>query len=173
MNTLQNRIDRSWKECRSWITKFDGSPNETYLLPVAMYVLPQALQALSLQTENFRVSVISTEARFISLDELPENLDRLQQKEIEELNANFTVRLASFDLDIHMIVYLLEPSRVALELDWWADQVFSEDSDPFNEFQSLIRYFVSLQDLFHSPHLYLSPETGEKPGQQTTAWVEV
>ncbi|MGE5222268.1 MAG: hypothetical protein ACM3PY_07515 [Omnitrophica WOR_2 bacterium] len=173
MNMLQNRIDRAWEECRSWIAKFDGSPNEAYLLPVEQNILPQAFQALSRQSENFRVSTISKEARFISLDELQKNLELLQKKEVEELNANFTARLNSFSLDIHMIIYQLEPSRVALELDWWGDQVFSEAGDPFKEFQELIPYFVSLQELFNSPHLYLSPETGEKPGQQTTAWVEV
>ncbi len=173
METLQNRIERSWKECRSWITKFDGSPNETYLLPVAIDILPPAFQTLSRQTEDFRVSAISKEARFVPLDELPENLDRLQKKEVDELNANFTVRLSAFDLDIHMIVYLLEPSKAALELDWWGDQVFLEDGDPFDQYKILIPYFISLQELFNSPHLYLSPETGEKPGQQTTAWIEV
>lgn len=177
MEANEKRIVRAWRKCKSWITGFTASPTKTYLMNVPENSLAQNMQALAQQSENFRVSVISgqhqDESYYIGLEALPENLDLLIKDEIAELSMNFSAQLTEFVLGIRMIVFPLVSQLYALELEWWGDQVFPDDVDDYARFQILMRYFITLQGLFHAANLFVGPETAEMPGQETEAWVEI
>ena len=177
MDDLQKRIDRAWNGCKDWITRFEGSPTEAFLMDVSVQALMPALQGIAQQTENFRISTISgaqpDQATFISLDSLQENIDLLQRGDLAELNINYAVRSEAFDLDIHSVLYLLDKQRAALEFIWWADQVFSEETDNYQQFKALMMYFIELQNLFQARTLLVSPEIGIRSGQEVENGVEV
>ncbi len=177
MDVIQRRIERAWKESKSWLTTFDGSPSETYLMNIPADKLAPGMQALSSQVENLRISVIGGEKHdrpeFISLEALPGALAKLQANEIDELSANYAFRSPDFDLDVHMIIYLLKEGLLALELVWWRDQVFSEETDNLEQFSHLARYFVSLQELFAAQKVFISPESTLNPVGQAEIWVEI
>lgn len=67
------------------------------------------------------------------------------------------------------------PARalVSLQLDWWSDQVFSEETDNPAQFAALALYFLRLQALFEAPAVFLSAESGLDPGVETDEWVEL
>ncbi len=177
MDSEEKRIERAWKESKDWVAEFSGSPAKTYLMNVPAKSLPEALQRLAQQSENFRVSVISgqhqDEARFVGLETVPENLNLLMKDEIAELSFGFSAPLAGFVLDIRMIVYPLDSENYALELVWWRDQAFPDDADPQERFRILASYFIQLQVLFHAPNLFIGPETEEMPSKESRAWVEI
>lgn len=177
MEAQQKRIERAWQACKDWITDFDGSASETYLTGVKTQTLPAAFQSLAGQSRDFRVSIISGEdeeaAQFISPEALQSNLERLLRDEIVGLNANYSAALDGFDLDVHLVIETVGKSQVDLELIWWADQVFSEEDEAPGRFKTLLGYFTGLQDLFHAEHLYLGPESFDRPTPKSTIWVEV
>ncbi len=72
-----------------------------------------------------------------------------------------------------MVFFPMEQDDFAIECYWWNDQVFEDEGDPFPRFAELVRYFISLQELFHAPHLFLSPEITDHPGEEEIHWVEV
>lgn len=177
MDTLQKRIDLAWNQCKDWITRFEGSPTEAFLMDIPLDALSPALQTIAQQTEGFRISTISARqhdlAEFISLDSLQKNIELLQSGELAELNVNYAVRSEAFELDIHSVLYLLEKQKFVLELIWWTDQVFSEETDNYQQFKALMVYFINLQNLFQAKTLLVSPEIGASSGQEVEKGVEI
>ncbi len=176
MDAAEKRIDRAWQNTRDWITDFDGSPTETYLTGIAADTLPQAIETLARQSENFRLSTISGQEADLSqpvgLETFPDNLARLIKGEIAGLNANYAARLQGFDLDIHLVVHVAGERQVDLEIIWWGDQAFPDDTDHAQRFRSIIDYFIGLQSLFKASKLYIGPESWDKPGTGES-WIEV
>lgn len=175
--SIKKRIERAWERCKGWITAFDGTPMVALLVDVPVSSVVPGLQALAQQVENFRMTSIpaghADRAEFIPLEALPGHWLMLQEKKLAELSANYGVRREAFELDIHLILYALDPQKAALELDWWNDQVFSEETDNPDQFFALMEYFIGLQSLFGAPGLHLSPEAGKDPAGGMEAWVEV
>lgn len=173
----KKRIDQAWEEVRDWITEFTGAPAITMLVEVPADAVVPGLRSLAEQSENLRITAIPTDMpdapRFITLESVDDYLEQLLEDKISELSVNFGVRAEEFDLDIHMIIYWMNSEKLALELVWWSDQVFSEETDDYAQFTALVDYFTSLQSMFSSPTLFLSPESGISPGQKKEAWVEV
>lgn len=177
MDPVGNRIDQAWQQVKGWITEFEGAPTVTYLLNISGDSLPASFSTLAEQSDNFRITVISAkkhdQAVFIGIESLSTNLDLLKKDELAELSVNYIARLPEFDLDIHMVVYPMENELFALEVFWWGDQVFIEEADAPARFEAGMRYFISLQDLFHAPHMFLSPEENERPNGEEINWTEV
>lgn len=173
----QKRIDQAWESCKGWITEFDGSPTVTLLVNVPPDALLPGLSTLAQKSENFRITSISAQKpalpQFIPLESLPENLALLRDGKLAELSINYAARLEAMDLDIHLVVHPLENQKVSLELDWWSDQVFSEEEDNEAQFKALMGYFIELQALFSASNLFASPESGKDPRQAAESWVEI
>lgn len=172
-----NRIEQGWKACRGWITAFDGAPAIALLAGVPDAALSPAISHLSENTEDFRITIIPAAqpdaARFIPLEDFSEQLDGLRSGLIADLNINYGLRGPAFDLDIHLTVYAAENQQLVLELVWWSDQVFSEETDNFAQFKALMEYFIGLQELFSASHLLVSSESAQGPGQEAEDWIEI
>jgi hypothetical protein len=175
--STSQRIERSWRQCKHWITQFDGSPTIAMLVEVQADSILPALQILSKSTDKFRLTRIGAGRRdsadFINLIDFADELSLLQQAETAELNVNFGYRSPNFDLDIHMIIHPLDADRVSLELVWWSDQVFSIESDNTMQFQSLAGYLIELQQLFDASQLFIAPESGLAPHTDEGMWTEI
>lgn len=176
MDNEQKRMERAWQKSKSWITEFDGSATEAYLTNVDIGGLPQAFAALAQGSQDFRVSVISGDTedqpQFVSPETIQNHITRLQKGQIAGLNMNYMTRLDGFDLNAHMVVHTLGQQKVDLEVVWWADQVFTEEADPYQRFQALVQYFFNLQSLFQAARLYIGPETFERPSSGSS-WLEI
>ncbi len=172
-----SRIKQGWKDCRGWIATFDGSPTITLLVGVPDSAMIPALSSLSEQTENFRITVIPNSrtdaAQFVALETFPEHLASLRAEAIADLNVNYGFSSPDFDLDIHMTVFAAENHQSVLELVWWSDQVFSEETDNQAQFQALMKYFIHLQELFSASHLMVSSESSRGPGLDAEDWIEI
>jgi hypothetical protein len=171
------RIEQAWRKTRDWITQFDGAPTETYLTNVDAATLPQAVQALSVQTADLRIAVIAgkggEESQDVPLDRLPESLARLQSGKLAGLSVNAVARPGDLDLDLHIVIHTLGNRKVDLEVVWWADQAFPEDVSAPERIRSLVAYFIELQALFGAAKVYVGPEAYEKPGPGSESWVEI
>jgi len=171
------RIERAWQQCKDWILEFDGSPTQVYLSNVVIDSLQQAFQTIAAQAQNFRLSLIASDvdaaSNFIDLEQLPLALVKLQKREIGGLNINYATAIADFSLDLHFVLHTLGSRKVDLEIVWWTDQVFDEESNAHQRFSELLAYFLSLLDIFGAAHLYIGPETLEKPGPGSLTWVEI
>lgn len=176
-SAVKTRIDLAWREARDWIVEFDGSPTIALLVDAPPEKIEPGLRALAAQAENFRLTVIAAGlpdgAEFIPLESFPGYFNSLREGALEELSANFAVRREAFDLDVHVVLYPLRNGNLSLELVWWSDQVFSEETDNAAQFAALMDYFIELQQLFSAAHLYISPESGLKAGEELEGWVEV
>jgi hypothetical protein len=177
METPDIRIRKAWLRSKGWIANFDGSATEMYLPNVPLDHLSQAFLNLAGQTQNFRASVVTGEAGDQAVSILPENiqsnLERLQSGAIDDLSVNFTAPVDGFSLDLHMIVHLVRNAAAGLEIVWWSDQAFTEGTDPFTQFQVVMEYFLSLQELFKAEGLLIGPENLEKPGPDAVQWIDV
>ena len=175
--SIPTRIDQAWREAQDWIVEFDGSPTITLLVDVPPAKVEPGLHSLSQEGENFRISVISSGlqdgAEFIPIETFSGYFTSLRGGNLEELSVNYAVRREAFDLDVHMVIYPLRNEKVSLELVWWSDQVFSEETDNAAQFTALMEYFISLQNLFAAAGLYISPESGLHAGEALEGWVEV
>lgn len=174
---LNIRIEQGWKACRGWITSFDGSPTITLLVGVPDTAMFSALDSLRGRSENFRITAIPVSqpdgAQFIALEAFPEYLAALRAETIADLNINYAHRAEAFDLDLHLTVFAAENQRLVLELVWWSDQVFSEETDDRAQFGQLMAYFIGLQALFSAAHLMVSSESSRGPGLDPEDWIEI
>ncbi len=176
-----NRIVQAWKACQDWITDFSGSAVQAYYTEVRLERLPNAISSLITQTRDFRVSVYTKNeerpADFIAPEAVFANILRLEQGEVEGISLDFTAPFPSFDLDFHLIIYPLGNHAFELELVWWTDRVFTDESDQsgdtYQRFETLVSFLIDLQNAFQSPHLLMGPEIYEHPGPETESWIEV
>jgi len=177
MNPTDIRVERAWQKSKDWATQFDGTPNEAYLADIAIDLFPKGVEKIAQTLKDLRVAVISAEEEAQSQNVRPETLQEylafFQKGVIGGLNINYTARVADFDLDLHIVVSLVRKRWVDLEIVWWADQAFPDDTDYHERFNAIARYFMELQDLFKAPHLYLGPESIDKPGSDLSTWIEI
>ena len=177
MNPTDERVQQAWQKNKNWITQFDGSPNEAFLSEIAIDLFLKGVEKLAQESPDLRVAVISVDvdaqSQNIRPDSLQEYLILLQKGAIGGMHINYTAHLADFDLDLHMVVSLERKRWVDLEIVWWADQAFPDDTDHHQRFTEITRYFLYLQDLFKSPRLYFGPESIDKPGSDLSSWVEI
>lgn len=173
----QKRIDQAWVNCKGWITEIEGSPAITLFTNVPVASLFPALQSIASDSENFRLTAIPAahpdKPEFIPLESFPGDLARLQEDKLAELNSNYTIKTKAFELDIHLVIFPMKDQKAAVQLIWWNDQVFLDDTDSYAQFKSLMNYFIDLQALFSAQNLFVSPETGEDPTQALDSWVEI
>lgn len=167
------RLARLWEETKSWITEFDGTPILALLVNIPAGALVPGLTAIAAESEGFRITSIpegkATSPAFIPIEALPEHLVLLQEGKLEELSVNYAVRRPEFDLDLRLIVYALPEGLFSIEIDWWNDQVFSDETDNPAQLTALLGYFTGLQKLFSAPQIFLSPESGK---DQAEDWIE-
>lgn len=174
---IQKRIDQAWANCKGWITEIQGSPVIILLANVpAMSIFP-ALQSIASDSENFRLTAIPAtnpdKPQFIPLDSFPENLALLQEDKLAELSANYTIKTVAFELDLHLVIFPMKDQKAAIQLVWWNDQVFLDETDPYTQFKSLMGYFIDIQAIFSGQNLFASPDTGEDPVEAIESWVEI
>lgn len=173
---VQKRIDQAWKVSQGWIMEFSGAPTVTLFVNVPSEAVFPGLSAIAGEAENLRITVIAdkpAEPQFIPLDAVPAQLQLLLEGKNAEVSANWATHRPEFDLDVHMVIHPLGNGLVSLELDWWSDQVFSDEEDNPAQFRALMDYFIGLQQQFSAPNLFLSAESGLDPNAQDNAWVEV
>jgi len=177
----QERIQQAWQECNSWITDFAGSAIQAYFTEVQLERLPEVVSNLMTKTRNFRASIFTKgedqPAQFIPPETLYTSVQRLERGEIDGVSVDFTNSFESFDLDFHLIVYALGRNLLEIELVWWTDQVFTDESDEagdaYQRFEAFMNFLIDLQEAFHAPHLLMGPEIYERPGPETESWIEV
>jgi hypothetical protein len=173
----QTRIDQAWQESQDWIAEFDGTPHIALLLDADTERIYPAFEELAAETENLRVTSIPVESghtpQFIPLEALPQHLEQQKEEKLEELSINYARRVEVFDLDVRLIIHRLE-GKLALELLWWSDQVFSEETDNRSQFHELAQYFIYLQQKFGAQNLFISPESGRLSSDEGVEnWVEI
>jgi hypothetical protein len=183
MGAQKRRIDQAWRLSKDWIAEFDGSARQAYLTNVNVDGLPGAINSLANETGGLRVSTISAgdgeggdqpvHGEFVSPETIRDQVSRLQRDEIDGLNVDFSVRLKELDFDLHVVVVTMGKQKVDLEMVWWPDQVFLDNSDHALAFEALLGYFISLQERLKASKLYIGPETFERPGPGSQDWVEV
>lgn len=168
------RINLAWRECKGWITGFDGTPRLTLLIDVPLDAIQPGLEELASQVENLRFTCIpaksATMPERFELSEFSGQLAKLLSGEAAELSANFVLCHPAFDLDLHLVLHPIKEGRLALEAAWWSDQVFSSETDDEAQFQALARYFIQFQQTFQAGGLFLSSESGLEDEDE---WVEV
>lgn len=171
---IEKRIDLAWRECKTWIVEFDGTPRLALLVDVPPEALITGLQELARGVENLRLTRIPARSpnapEYFGMDSFSTELAKLLSGETAELSANFVFRSQDFDLDLHAIVHPVKEGKVALELDWWSDQVFSSETDDEAQFYALAEFLIELQRLFQAGELFVSPESGLRDEEQ---WVEI
>ncbi len=175
--STKNRIALAWEKCKDWITEFDGAPTITLLGDVPPDSVLPAVQQIEQQSENLRITVIPTgkpdSPQFVPLASLSAHLAGLQAGEFEEVSLNYAVRFEEFDLDIHAVIFPPENHKLILEFVWWSDQVFSEETNDFLQFEALMSYFIQLQNLFSSPQLIITAEEDVQDLSAHESWVVV
>ena len=177
----KNRIEQAWKGCRDWITDFSGSAVQAYFTEVNLERLPNAISSLMTQTRDFRVTVYGKSedhpAEFIPPGELYTNILRLEKGEVDGISLDFTAPFSSFDVDFHFIFYPSSKNMLELELVWWTDRIFTDESDQagdtYPRFEVLMSFLLDLQESIQAPHLLMGPEIYEHPGPETESWIEV
>jgi hypothetical protein len=136
-----------------------------------------APQSIAHDSENFRLTAIPAahpdQPHFIPIESFPDNLTLLVEDKLAELSANYTIKTEAFELDLHLVIFLMKDQKAAIQLVWWNDQVFLDETDPYAQFKSLINYLLDLQALFSAQNLFVSPETGEDPVQAIESWVDI
>lgn len=184
------RIEQAWAGAKSWIAAFTGAPTTALLVNAPAAGVAPGLAQVAEQAQNLRITIIRAdkpnEAQYTALESAAEQVGHLISGELVELSANWAVQQAAFDLDLHMIVHPLASSPkpqtvdapapaqlVSLQIDWWSDQVFSEETDNPAQFAALADYFIALQQVFGAGNLFLSAESGLDPQSQGDEWVEV
>ena len=171
------RIDSAWANAKDWITDFDGSPTVTLFVNITSEALLPALNALAAQSEDFRITTIPIDrpsvAEFVPLESLPGQISMLREGKLAELSANYTAHLEAIDIDARLLIYPVGDGKSAVELDWWGDQVFLDDTDPAGQFAAVANYFIDLQTLFQAPQVFLTPESGKDPESGSADWVEI
>jgi hypothetical protein len=184
------RIEQAWAGAKGWVTEFTGAPTSALLVNAPAENVAPGLTQLASQAQALRITIIPankpSEAQFVELESVAAQMERLLAGELAELSANWAVQQEAFDLDLRMIVHPLGNNRkplpgdnqpparlVSLQLDWWSDQVFSEETDDPAQFAALATYFLELQQLFGAANLFLSAESGLDPQAQGDDWVEV
>lgn len=177
MEDQKVRAERTWRKVKGWITDVTGAATEGYLPNIPPEQLLGGFQQLAGQTSNFRLSVVKggegEQAEDIQLVDLEKNLDLLHAGEIAGLNANFTAHLPGYDLDLHAVINPRWDASYGIELVWWSDQVFPDETDTYERFQALIEYLIGLKKLLHAGGLFVGPENLERPGPEAINWVEV
>ncbi len=171
---MKRRIDPAWQGCAPWIVEIDGSPTITLLVEVPIESLLPGLKTLAENSENLRITRISSvkaiPPQFIPLESFLEELQKLQSEQTADLSVNFEISRDAFDLDLHMVIHPVKEGKAALELAWWSDQVFSAEADSLAQFQALASYFIELQGVFGAGGLFISPESGLASEE---SWVEL
>lgn len=172
--SIEKRIDLAWRECKSWIAEFDGSPTIALLVDAPVEETFSGVKKLTASVENLRITNIAAggqdSPQFISLEAFPEALNSLQNGSSTELSVNFAIRREAFDLDLHLRFHPVRHGKVAVELVWWSDQVFSSEIDALSQFRLLAGYFIELQQTLSARQLFLSPESGL---DEEDCWVEL
>jgi len=187
---IPKRIEQAWNGAKGWITEFTGAPTAALLVNAPAKRVPAGLAQVTSQAQNLRLTIIPadkpSEAQFVDLESAATQMERLQAGELAEVSANWAIQQEAFDLDLHMIVHPLRDNpkqqekegeapaaMVSLQVDWWSDQVFSEETDNLAQFAALVSYLTSLQELFGATNLFLSAESGLDPQAEGDDWVEV
>jgi len=187
----KKRIDQAWPGAKNWVADFTGAPTTALLVNVPADQVAPALAEMSAQVQNVRITTIladkPSEALFVEIGALPLQVEQLFSGKLAELSVNWAVQQEAFDLDIHLVIHPLtaaqqsragenpeaEKRLVSLQLDWWSDQVFSEETDNQAQFTALASYFIDLQAIFQATNLFLSAEGGLDPGAENDDWVEI
>lgn len=173
----KSRIERAWESARSWITEFTGEPMVALFVNTPRLRLLPGLQAIAAASETLRITAIPAdrpvEPAFISIKALAESIETLYAGTLAELSANWDYQNEQFALDLHLIIHPVGSQTAALELDWWSDQVFSNETDNPAQFAALLEYLIAIQKQFASPGLFLGSERGLDPDIQDGNWVEV
>ncbi len=177
MDTNTIRINKAWQQTKEWLTQFEGSASEAFLPNLDSANLPQQLNKAAGETKSFRMAAVapdnSEKEISITLESINKNLEEYLQGELDGLNGNFTAQLEGFDVDFHFILHLLRGNSIGMELVWWADQVFEDDTDARERFNQLIIYLIHLQELFSATELFIGQENIDRPGVEAIDWKEV
>ncbi len=177
MVVTPDRIELAWRKCRSWITQASGAPVETYLGGVPNASLPAAMEWLKDRSSDLRLLVIlagpGDHSTPVNASAFEVTLARLAAGAIAGMDANYTAHINGFDLSIHMIFHPAAAQHTDLELVWWGDEAFPDDSDYRGRFRDIAEYWIGLQDLLSAQHIWIGPEAGEPPGPRAEGWVRL
>jgi hypothetical protein len=181
MESNPERTKLAWKAVKDWITVFDGTATEAYLLDGKFQNLEQAILKLRGQVLDFRIAPIWRD----DLDQfeggeplsLPELKAVLERGEAVSLSANYQLEMEDQPLDIHLVLEAAGTAAsqqlIDINVVWWADQAFPRDSSPEPRFAAVLGHLYSLAGLFGAERLYLGPESLERPRDNPTHWFQV
>jgi len=149
-NDYSERLINAWNSCREWITEIDGTPVITFFLDFPVNSIEEPLLKLSLESEGIRISVVRSDSpggvSYIPVSELGESVSQFTNQVLNEISFDYSVTYPFAKLDIHFRLYWVDNSKSIIEIVWWNDQLFSEDSDLNNEaFNQFITYLYSIQ----------------------------
>jgi len=181
MESNPQRIERAWQVSKEWITVFDGTATEAYLLDGKTQVLERIIRELRGRVYDFRIAPIWRDDldQFESGEELPlaELVAMLERGEAVSLSANYQMDLENTPVDLHLVI---EPAGTStsqrlidINVVWWADQAFPESASPLPRFTAILEHLFQLAGLFQAERLFIGPESLERPRENPVHWTQV
>jgi len=181
MESYPQRIERAWQAAKGWITVFDGTATEAYLLDGKTRGLGQAIPDLRGKVRDFRIAPIWRDDldQFEGGEELGlvDLVAVLERGEAVSLSANYQIDLDNTPVDLHLVI---EPTGTAasqqvvdINVVWWADQAFPEGTSPQARFTAIGEHLFQLASLFQAERLFIGPESLERPRDNPVHWTQV
>ncbi len=164
MDPMNDRIAIAWSGCKSWVQDIDGTPIITLILDFPLEGINQSITQLISPVINLKTTVIKTDdpgtLSYIPTEEIERALEMFTSKSLAEISFDLLHDLNDLLLDLHFRLYWVDKDKALIELNWWNDQLFPDDTDdPQANFSCLAKYLLSLQSLFSAKELHIGKES--------------
>lgn len=164
MDLMNDRITTAWNACQRWVQDIDGTPIITLLLDFPLEGLNKSISNLFTSVNDLKVTVINPDdpgtLSYITTEEINHAVEMFSSKSLAEISFDYQHELDDLQLDLHLRIYWVEKDKALIELNWWNDQLFTDDTDNAQDiFMSFVKYLLSLQSLFNANEIYLGRES--------------
>lgn len=178
MDTMNDRITTAWNACLTWIQDIDGTPIITLLLDFPLVGLNQAIPQFITITKDLKITVIKADdpgtLSYISTEEIDHAVELFTSKSLAEISFDYLHELNGLQLDIHFRLYWVEKDKALIELNWWNDQLFPDDTnDAQGNFMSYANYLLSLQSLFGAKEMHIGRESSVFDSDTGTEFINI
>lgn len=160
-----------WLSCRDWVTTWDGSVTEIFVLDFSSSKLSMIIDEISQRGEILEFMELHECEKFIRANTLSEAANRLVAGETQQLH--FIAQVAGVRLQIYLENWHTE--LFSLELVFWADKVFpeSQNEDHHRErFRQLIQLSLDLCQRVNGRKIILTGEWNTDPHELELAEYE-
>ena len=123
----------------------------------------QSIVQLISPVVNLKTTVIKADEpgtlSYIPIEEIETAVEMFTSKGLAEISFDYSHQIEKLSLDIHFRLYWVDKDKALIELNWWNDQLFPDDTDdPQANFSCLAKYLLSIQSLFSGKEIHLGKE---------------